>query len=50
LRDATDLPHAIAAHTVGCKAIMAYDDHFRAITDILPYKTPDETIAELEAG
>ena len=30
LRDATDLPHAIAAHTVGCTAIVAYDDHFRA--------------------
>lgn len=50
LRDATDLPHAIAAHTVGCTAIVAYDDHFRAITHILPYKTPDEIIAEFEAG
>ena len=50
LRDPTDLPHAIAAHTVGCTAIVAYDDHFRAITDILPYKTPDEVIAELEAS
>jgi len=50
LRDATDLPHAIAAHTVGCTAIVAYDDHFRAITHILPYKTPDEMIAEFEAG
>jgi hypothetical protein len=48
LRDPTDLPHAIAAHTVSCTAIVAYDDHFRAITDILPYKTPDEIIAELE--
>lgn len=27
LRDATDLPHATAAHTVGCTAIVAYDDH-----------------------
>ena len=50
LRDPTDLPHAIAAHTVGCTAIVAYDDHFRAITDILPYKTPDEIIAEFEAS
>jgi predicted nucleic acid-binding protein len=50
LRDPTDLPHAIAAHTVGCTAIVAYDDHFRAIMDILPYKTPDEIIAELKAG
>jgi predicted nucleic acid-binding protein len=50
LGDPTDLPHAIAAHTVGCTAIVAYDDHFRAITDILPYKTPDEIIAEFGAG
>lgn len=49
LRDATDLPHAIAAHTVGCTAIVAYDDHFRAIEDILSYKTPDEIVAEFEA-
>lgn len=50
LQDATDLPHAIAAYTVGCTAIVAYDDHFRAIADILPYNTPDEIIAEFEAG
>ncbi len=50
LRDATDLPHAVAAHTVGCTAIVAYDEHFRAITDVLPYKTPDELVAELEGN
>jgi len=50
LRDATDLPHAIAAHTAGCTAIVAYDDHFRAIANVLPYKTPDEVIAEFETG
>lgn len=49
LRDATDLPHAIAAHTAGCTAIVAYDDHFRTIQDILPYKTPDEIVAGFEA-
>lgn len=48
LRDATDLPHAIAAHTVGCTAIVAYDDHFRAIANVLPYKTPDQIIAEFQ--
>jgi predicted nucleic acid-binding protein len=50
IQDATDLPHAIAAHTVGCTAIVAYDDHFRAITNILPYKTPDEIVAEFKEG
>lgn len=50
LRDASELPHAIAAHTVGCTSIVAYDDHFRAITDILPFKTPDEIVAEFKAG
>jgi len=50
LRDASDLPHATAAYTVGCTSIVAYDDHFRAITDILLHKTPDEIVAEFEAG
>ena len=49
LRDATDLPHAIAAHIAGCTAIVAYDDHFRAINEVLTYKTPEELLAELEA-
>ena len=46
LRDATDLPHAIAAHVAGCTAIVAYDDHFRAIEEVLPYKTPEMLLAE----
>ena len=28
LRDATDLPHAIAAAVYGCDTIVAYDEHF----------------------
>lgn len=48
LQDATDLPHAIAAHIAGCTALVAYDEHFRAVKDILPYKTPEEVIAEFE--
>jgi len=50
LRDPTDLPHAIAAHSAGCTAIVAYDDHFQAIADIIPYKTPDAIVAEFESG
>ena len=46
LRDATDVPHAIAAHTAGCTTIVAYDEHFRAIDATIPYKTPDEIVAE----
>ncbi len=50
LPDPSDLPHAIAAHAAGCTSIVAYDDHFRAITDILAYKTPEEVVAEFKAG
>jgi predicted nucleic acid-binding protein len=42
LRDASDLPHAIAAAVYGCDTIVAYDDHFRAISHILSYKTPED--------
>jgi len=48
LRDATDIPHAIAAHVVGCKALVAYDDHFAAISHILSYLTPDELVVQLQ--
>lgn len=47
LHDATDLPHAISAHTAGCATILAYDEHFRSISDVIPYRTPDEFLAEL---
>ena len=42
LRDPTDLPHAISAHAAGCNAIVAYDEHFRAITSIITYTTPND--------
>lgn len=42
LRDSGDVPHAIAASVYGCEAIVAYDEHFRAIAHILPYKTPED--------
>ena len=40
LRDSSDIPHAIAAYLAKCEAIVAYDDHYKAITHIIPYKTP----------
>ena len=42
LRDATDLPHVIAAAVYDCDTIVAYDDHFRAISHIISYKTPED--------
>jgi predicted nucleic acid-binding protein len=48
LRDATDVPHAVAAHTSGCTTIVAYDEHFRAISHLIPYKTPEDVLAELD--
>ena len=40
LRDASDVPHAIVAFVYGCDAIVAYDEHFEGITDIIPYTQP----------
>lgn len=42
LRDASDVPHAIAAYVYGCEAIVAYDEHFEAITDLIPHKRPED--------
>jgi len=37
LRDASDVPHAVAAYVYGCDAIVAYDDHFKAISHLISY-------------
>ena len=42
LRDSSDIPHAITALVYGCEAIVAYDDHFKAISDFIPYKSPGD--------
>jgi len=42
LKDASDLPHAIIAYAAACEAIVAYDEHFRAIASVIPYKTPND--------
>lgn len=42
LRDASDVPHAIAAYVYGCEAIVAYDEHFDAITDLISHKEPED--------
>jgi predicted nucleic acid-binding protein len=44
LRDKSDLPHAICAFVAGCEAIVAYDDHYKAIGHIIPYKTPSAVL------
>jgi predicted nucleic acid-binding protein len=42
LRDATDLPHVIAAAVYGCDTLVAYDEHFRVISHVLSYRTPED--------
>ncbi len=36
LRDSSDIPHAISAFVYKAEAIVAYDDHFKDISDVLP--------------
>jgi len=45
LSDPTDLPHAISAKIWGCDVIVAYDEHFASISDVIDYKTPEELVA-----
>ena len=40
LRDPSDMPHAISAYVAKCEAIVAYDDHYKTIAQIIPYRTP----------
>lgn len=47
LSDASDLPHAISAKIWGCDGLIAYDEHFLAITDVLDIKTPEEIVQEI---
>ncbi|MBI4524647.1 MAG: hypothetical protein HY695_12640 [Deltaproteobacteria bacterium] len=42
LRDASDVPHAIAAFVYGCDGIVAYDDHFSAISHLIPHTKPED--------
>jgi len=44
LRDLSDLPHAIAAFNSRCDAIVAYDEHFQAISHVIPYKKPEDYV------
>jgi predicted nucleic acid-binding protein len=44
LRDSSDIPHAITAIVYGCEAIVAYDDHFKAISRVIPYKSPGDYV------
>lgn len=42
LRDPGDIPHAISAYVAKCEAIVAYDDHYKAIAGIIPYRNPED--------
>lgn len=44
-RDTSDLPHLIVAHLHHCDAIIAYDEHYRETTKLLPYLQPQELLA-----
>jgi predicted nucleic acid-binding protein len=46
LPDMSDLPHAISAKLWGCDGLVAYDEHFKSISDVLEYRTPEEIINE----
>lgn len=46
LNDSSDIPHAISALICNCADIVAYDDHFRAIEDVIPYLEPEDVINE----
>ncbi len=46
LNDASDIPHAISAAIYNCEGIVAYDDHFRDIENIIPYLAPEDLIKE----
>ena len=50
LPDATDIPHAVSAKIWGCEGIVAYDDHFAAITDVLEHLTPEQLLPRLSAS
>ncbi|MGD2251080.1 MAG: PIN domain-containing protein [Candidatus Methanofastidiosia archaeon] len=42
LRDSSDIPHAISAYVYEANAIIAYDDHFKDISAIIPYMNPED--------
>jgi predicted nucleic acid-binding protein len=44
LKDPSDVPHAIVAFNSGCDTIVAYDEHFRAISHVIPYKKPEDYV------
>ena len=44
LKDPSDVPHAIVAFNSGCDAIVAYDEHFRAISHVIPYQKPEDYV------
>jgi predicted nucleic acid-binding protein len=46
LRDSSDIPHAISAFVYNAKAIVAYDDHFKDISDVIPYMKPEEIVID----
>lgn len=50
IRDSTDESHVITAHLRNCEAIIAYDEHFRDTSHIIPYLHPDELLDQWRQG
>lgn len=48
IRDPTDALHVAAALARGCEGIVAYDEHFQDVADLIPYYTPEAFLATLE--
>lgn len=48
ISDTSDQMHAISAFTNGCDAIVAYDDHFQEVSDVIEYLKPEELIQRVQ--
>lgn len=49
IRDPSDQPHVILAYLHHCDAIVAYDEHFKDTSYLVPYLQPDEALAQYRA-
>ena len=48
MRDPSDQPHVILAYLYHCDAIVAYDEHFKDTSHLVPYLQPDAVLTRPE--
>ncbi len=48
IRDRSDRPHVISALYNKSEAIIAYDDHFNDVNDLITYFTPEDFLKDIE--